>query len=83
MERLNNIINIFKDSDSKIEITRKKIYIQNYIDIAEFSDNKVKVSTNKEIILIKGRNLIISKLIKNELLISGDFKAIEFGDINA
>ena len=50
----------------------------NYSDIGHFDANKVVVKTKLKDIIIKGNNLVVSKLLKDEILISGEFNNIEF-----
>ena len=52
--------------------------IENFDEIDHFDDNKIMVRYNNKIIIVKGINLIISKLLENELLISGKIDGIEF-----
>ena len=68
---------IFED-DLKITIVKRKINILNYVDIHHFDSNKVIVKTNFKDVVVCGDNLVVSKLMNSEVLITGDFKTIEF-----
>ena len=66
------------ESDTKITIINNKINITNYIDIGHFDSNKIMVKLKDKNITIKGNNLVVSKLLDSEILITGDFINIEF-----
>ena len=54
------------------------INIINYKDIIDFSDNKVIIDGTNINIIISGKSLVISKLLDEEVLITGDISKIEF-----
>lgn len=62
----------------KVNIFEDKIDILNYLEIDHFDDNKIIIRYEKGMLLVKGENLIITKLLDDELLINGKIKAIEF-----
>ncbi len=53
--------------------------IVNYKEISNFSSNKVDILYDNGKITINGKNLVVSKLLDNELLINGEIKNIELG----
>lgn len=59
-------------------VLTNKIDIVNYLDIDHFDDNKIIVRYNSGSIIIKGEDLIISKLLTDEILINGKIKNIDF-----
>ncbi len=59
-------------------VLTNKIDIVNYLDIDHFDDNKIIVRYNSGTIIIKGEDLIISKLLTDEILINGKIKNIDF-----
>ena len=65
-------------NESKIIIYKNKIDIINYLDIIHFDDSQIIIKTKKELLNIIGTNLVISKLITDEVLITGTIKSIEF-----
>lgn len=73
--KLNNYI---KDNDYKITYFKNYIDVSNYIEIKEFSSNKIVVKYKNGINIINGSNLVISKMLDNEILISGEINNIEF-----
>lgn len=78
MNIFDGIRSYINDSDLKITIINNKINIINYDDIGHFNSDKVVVKSKNNSIIIKGNNLVVSKLMNNEILITGDFKGIEF-----
>ena len=66
------------ETDAKITITNNKLDITNYIDIGHFDSNKIIVKLKDKNITIKGNDLVVSKLLESEILITGDFNNIEF-----
>ena len=69
MDRLNNYLD---DREYKIIITENSINIINYDEIIDFSLNKISIKYKNKIIIIDGDNLVISKMIENEILITGN-----------
>ena len=66
------------ETDTKITIINNKINITNYIDIGHFDSNKIIVKLKNKNIIINGKELVVSKLLDSEILITGDFNNIEF-----
>ncbi|MBQ2946688.1 MAG: YabP/YqfC family sporulation protein [Bacilli bacterium] len=78
MNIINGIRSYILDNDLKITILNNKINIVNYKDIGHFDSNKIIVKTDVGEIIIKGGNLVVSKLMSSEILITGNFSNIEF-----
>lgn len=64
------------DKEYKIIIKQNEVNIINYDEIIDFTLSKVSVKYKNKIIIIEGRNLIISKMIEDEVLIIGDITNI-------
>ena len=78
MNIINGIRSYILDDDLKITIINNKINIVNYKDIGHFDSDKVIVKVEKGQILVKGSDLVVSKLMNSEILITGNFSNIEF-----
>ena len=78
MNIINGIRSYILEDETKITIVNNKINITNYIDIGHFDSEKIIVKLNKKNITIKGNDLVVSKLMNDEILITGDFNNIEF-----
>ena len=78
MNIINGIRSYILENDLKITILNNKINIVNYKDIGHFDSNKIVVKVDSGEIIVKGSDLVVSKLINDEILITGNFNNIEF-----
>ena len=78
MNIINGIRSYILENDLKITILNNKINIVNYKDIGHFDTNKVIIKVEDGQIVIKGSELVVSKLMNSEVLITGKFSNIEF-----
>lgn len=74
----NNLRNYLDDNSWKIHIYENKINIVNYIDIIALEDNRISIKYEKSILIIKGNNLTLNKLLDQEILITGKISSLEF-----
>ena len=72
-----NLNRYLMDTTYKIIIKDNTINIINYEEIKDFSSNKIVVKTKKNITTIIGKDLVVSKMQDNEVLITGLIKTIE------
>lgn len=79
---MRNIREYIKDDNFKMNIKNNKIDIENYTDIGSISDNEIIIFINNKRIKIKGKNLKITKLLNNEILILGNYNNILFEGLN-
>ena len=70
--------NYIYDKRFQVYIFENKINILNYNNIISFTDKKIIIDIDKNIITISGSDLIISKLLDDELLIEGLIVNVEF-----
>jgi len=75
---LNKLRNYINDNDFKINILKETINIVNYIDIILLEENRISIKYSDGIIVVKGEDLSVSKLLENEMIITGKFTNIEF-----
>ena len=75
---LKDLRNYILENKFKINIYDNNIDIINYIEIEHFDDKIIIVKYEKGIVTVKGDNLIITKLLEDELLINGKIRNIEF-----
>ena len=68
-DRFNNYI---EDREYKIIIKENYLNIVNYDEIVDFSLYKVSVRIKNKLILVEGTRLVISKMLEQEVLITGD-----------
>ena len=75
---LNHLRTYILENEFKITILMGRIDIVNYLEIDHFDDVKIIVRFTNGLVIIKGEDLTISKLLNDELLILGHIKNIEF-----
>lgn len=80
MKIINNIRSFLLEDDFEFRMYKNKINIVNYDSIGHFDSNKIIIYYSLGSIFIKGDNLVVSKLMKDELLITGEIKNIELRD---
>lgn len=71
MKLINKLDNYLDDKNYKICIKENQINILNYSEIIDFTTNKISVKCNQTTINIEGKDLIITKMVDNEMLING------------
>ena len=73
-----NLKNYILESEFKIIYLTNRLNIVNYSDISHFDSNKIIINYKDGSALISGKNLVVSKLVSDELLIEGNINKIEF-----
>ena len=66
----------------KITCFSNNIDILNYKKLISIKDDEVVISSSNKQIFISGKNLVIIKLVKDELLIEGTIEEIKWININ-
>ena len=66
------------NNDFQINIFNNYLNILNYIEIISFTEEKIILNYSKGTLIIKGSELIIAKLLSDELLVKGNITNIEF-----
>ena len=77
MNILNKLDRYLTDTSYRIIIKENILNIINYIEIKDFSNTRIIISTKDGITTITGENLVVSKMQDNEVLITGKIKTIE------
>lgn len=78
MSTLKDLRNAFFEEQFKMQYQNGKLDIVNYDDITHFDSNKIIISNKDKSIIVTGSNLVVSRLLKDELLIEGNLEKIEF-----
>ena len=73
------ITSYIKDDDFRINIYHNKINIVNYEEIISLQGTRVSIKYKEGNIVIKGKNLLVKKLLDKELLLTGNIILIEMG----
>ena len=80
--QFNGLRSYILDTEFKVTILDGRINIVNFSELGHFDNNKVIVrflkNNNTHNLVIKGRNLVVSKLKSNEVLIEGVIDNLEF-----
>ncbi len=71
--------NYLLDETFNMRILNNKIDICNYENIGYLDNDLIIINYEDGQIKIKGENLVVSKLLDDEILISGNIKTIEMG----
>ena len=77
MNMIRKTIDYIKDESFKIIYINNSLDIINYDNILEVKEDVVTISKNDKLVLIKGNNLKLNKLLDNEILITGIVKEID------
>lgn len=72
-DRFNNYIN---ENEYKIIIKNNTVNIINYLEILDFNATCIKIKHQKGITNIIGRNLVVNKMLNDEILITGEIDTI-------
>lgn len=76
MKLLNRVENYLYDREYKIILKDNQINIINYDEIIDFSLTKISIRIKQKIIIIEGTKLIISKMLEDEVLVTGNVSNI-------
>ena len=76
MKMLKRIDNYLNERKYKITLNENMINIQNYDEIINFTLTNISVKCSNKVINIEGPNLTISKMLENEVLITGNITSI-------
>lgn len=71
--KLNNYIN---DSEYRVIIGNNYVNIVNYIKILDFTSSVIRVENKYGKTIVNGSNLVIGKMLDDEILIVGNIKSI-------
>lgn len=74
---LKDLRNYIMEDEFKITYLKNKLDIVNYECIDHFDTDKIIIRYGGGVVIVKGADLIISKLLNDEILISGIIKNIE------
>ena len=65
------------EDNFSMNVLKDKIEIMNYKEVGHFDNNKIIIKYEDGEIVIKGNNLIISRLMNDSILIKGSISNIE------
>jgi len=66
------------DDEYKVTIMNDGVHIINYVEIVDFSSVKVIIRYKDGITILNGCDLVVSKMLEDELFITGKLKSVEY-----
>ncbi len=79
MNPFRKISDYIYDNEMTLHLYDNKVSVINYKEISSFASDKIVIKYNKGSITIVGNKLVVSTMLDNEMLISGEVKKIELG----
>lgn len=80
MKLFNYLNRYIVDEEFRVIVMKDYINVINYDEILDFSNNEISIKYDSGIMIIKGKDLVVSKMLDDELLIKGQVKSISYGD---
>ncbi len=77
MKSINKLRSFLLEDNLEIRIYKHKVNVVNYETIGHFDSSKVMIYHKDGCLVVKGDNLVVSRLMSSEVLITGDIKNIE------
>ena len=77
---IKKIVNYIQDNSFKINYVNNSVNVINYDKILELTDETITILKENNLIIINGNDLKLSKLLDNEILITGIIKNIKVGE---
>lgn len=74
---LRNLYEFVKDDEFRFTVYSNRVHIINYDKIDSLNSDYILVSYSNKKVSIKGRDLVLNKMLNNELLVVGVVKNIE------
>lgn len=66
------------DDEFRVIVIDDQVNVINYVEVLDFSSREVAIVYEKGIVIIKGNDLVVSKMLDDELLIKGKIKSINY-----
>ena len=76
MKLIRMIDNYVNEKNFSMIYKNNKLNIINYSEIKDFSSTKITIRYNNNIYHIEGHNLVISKMMESEMIITGNISNI-------
>lgn len=78
MKLFNYLDRYIVDSEFKVIIMNDYLNVVNYSEVIDFSSKEISIRYDRGIMIINGDNLVVSKMLDDELLIKGNIKSISY-----
>ncbi len=66
------------DKELKVTYLNRTCNVNNYKQIIDFNNQKVVIQGPNQIITIEGMSLVVTKMVDNEVLVTGEITGIKF-----
>ncbi|MEG1900027.1 MAG: YabP/YqfC family sporulation protein [Bacilli bacterium] len=76
---LKTIKNYIYDKDFRILIINNQLNINNYKQVKTIDSSFIEIEYDNKLLTVRGRNLVLTKILNDELLIEGIINKIEMG----
>lgn len=77
MKLRNYIGEYLTENEYKLVLKENSVYISNYLEILDFSNTEISIRHKKGITIINGLNLVIAKMLDDEILITGQINNLK------
>ncbi len=74
---LDRLYDYVSDNEFRFTVFENKFNVLNYKRILSLEDNYISILSNNKKITIIGDNFVLNKLVKDELLVTGNITRIE------
>lgn len=78
MKIVDNIKTYIKEYEFRLTILHNRINVVNYVRVTHFESNEIRILHENGELKILGNSLVITRLMKDELLITGELDKVEF-----
>ena len=66
-----------KDDEFRLVLFCDRVYITNYLEILTLNNKRISINNGNNLIVIKGEDLVLNKLLDKEIFITGKILTIE------
>lgn len=75
------LIDFISDTEERITIFKDRVHVINYTKILSLEDERISFLTKEKRFVIKGKNLVVIRLLEDEMLIKGEIMGIEVSSV--
>lgn len=69
--------NYIRDDEFRVNLYKDRIHIVNYTKIITIEKSRISIKYSSGVVIIKGSNLALKKLLDDEILIKGVINSVE------
>lgn len=78
MSVIHRMRNYLLEEEFEVKIYKGNVNVVNFTELGHFDSNKVNIKGEGIRVSIEGNDLVVSKLLKDEILVTGKINKIEF-----